>query len=357
MKFTPPSQSIPSKNPQAFWRRSKHNKDSPKGSCVTDNRFARAWTLRNHYAAQVMLLLKKGMTLSNILRYQFPQWMPVAPLPPGLHLEFTNICNLACTYCNTTMNLRPKGLLSEDTFERVVEEVQRHSIKRVYVVGNGEPTLHPAFCDYIGKLSRVTNILSLTTNLQKITREVAESIVKDVNLLNVSLDGADAESYERNRVRGKFTKLIDNFRLLNEIRKESNSNMVINARVMAHPSDEKNLGLIKSFWKQFADIVSIQYVVDMTGTGGNVYAIQTSIEKYPRCSLPFKQLNVLWNGEVPMCTYYYLQADNPDDFVLGNIRELGLKQLWLSPLIQHYRRAHKKRDVTNMPLCAGCGGC
>ena len=356
MIFIPPSQCIPSKNPQAFWRKFKRTKNSPKGAGMSDNRFARALLLKNLYKAQVILLLKKGMSISNILRYQIPLFMPVASLPPGVHIEFTNICNLACTYCNTTMNLRKKGFLNEDTFEKIEEEIRINAIKRVYVVGNGESTIHPAFCNYIERLGKVTNILSLTSNLQKIERKVAESIVKSVDLLNVSLDGADSESYERNRIGGDFNRLLDNFRLIHEVRKENNSKMIINARVMVHPSDDNKIEHIRSFWNQFADIVSIQFVVDISGKGGDVYSIQTSVEEYPKCALPFKQLNILWNGDVPMCTYYYLQADNPDDFILGNINKSGLKQLWTSPLIQHYRKAHKNRDIKNMPLCAGCGG-
>ena len=356
MTFIPPLQNVPSKNTHAFWKKLKGIKDSPKGAGLTDNRFARALILKDLYKTKVILLLKKGMSFPNVLRYQFPHEMPVASLPPSLHLEFTNICNLACTYCNTNMNLRSKGFLNESTFKRIVEEIQINAIKRVYIVGNGEPTLHPEFCDYIERLGNVTNILSLTTNLQKINREAAISIVRSVNLLNVSLDGATPDVYEKHRVGGNFNTLIDNFHLIHKIRKEKGSKMIINARIMVHPSDEENLESIKAFWNQFADIVSIQFVVDFTGSGGDVYSLKTSPERYPKCSLPFKQLNIRWNGEVPMCTYYYLQADNPDDFILGNIRDLGLKQLWSSPLIKHYREAHKKRDKKNMPLCAGCGG-
>jgi MoaA/NifB/PqqE/SkfB family radical SAM enzyme len=357
MTFISPSQNVPSKNPNAFWRRIEVVKDSPQGACITDNRFARAWTLKNFYKEQVKLLLKKGMSFTNILRYQIPLWLPVASLPPGVHIEFTNICNLACTYCNTHMNLRPKGFMTDETFERIVEEIQKNAIKRVYVVGNGESTLHPSFCSYIERLGKATNILSLTSNLQKVNKEIAESIVKSVDLLNVSLDGVDSDTYERHRVNGKFNVLLNNLRLLQKLKKENNSKMIINARVMVHPSDEKSLKEIKSFWKQYSDIVSIQFVVDISGNGGDVYSVKTLPDKYPTCSLLFKQLNILWNGNVPLCTYYYLQADNPDDFILGNIKDIGIKELWTAPLIQHYRRAHIKRDHESMPLCAGCGGC
>jgi hypothetical protein len=49
MTFISPSQNVPSKNPQAFWRKPKLNTSPPKGAGMTDNRFARAWILRNLY--------------------------------------------------------------------------------------------------------------------------------------------------------------------------------------------------------------------------------------------------------------------------------------------------------------------
>lgn len=79
--------------------------------------------------------------------------------------------------------------------------------------------------------------------------------------------------------------------------------------------------------------------------------------KYPKCSLPFKQLQVLWNGDVPMCTYSNHQEDNDGDFVLGNIKDYSITELWNKPVIKNYRIAHRTRDFKKMPLCNGCGGC
>jgi sulfatase maturation enzyme AslB (radical SAM superfamily) len=249
-------------------------------------------------------------------------------------------------------------MMSRDTLSRVAEQVRANRIRRVYVVGNGEPTLHPHFCDYIAELAKATGVLSLTTNFQRVSEPVIDAILgAPVALLNISVDGASASTYERHRVGGSFSRLLHNIEWLRARRRIRKASTVINIRVMIHPSDAQQLETTRGFWRKFADVVSIQHVVDIAGRGGDVYDLQIPITHYGKCSLPFKMLQVRWDGSVPMCTYYYLQADRPADFILGNIQSAGLLELWSHPLIRHYRKAHRERRESDMALCAGCGGC
>src|SRR5688572_8304657 len=299
--YIAPKQSVPSTNPQALWRRKKYGHSAPKGSCFTDNRLFRAITLWKHYVFQVFIMVRSGMTPLNILRFHFPIQIPVAKSPPSIDIEFTNVCNLACTYCNTTTDLRPKGLISRESLDRIVYEIMKNNIRRVYVVGNGEPTLHPDFVEFIQKLGKATGMLSLTSNFQKISEQTIEAILNaPVALLNISLDGVNRETYERHRVRGDFNRLLENLLLLREMKKSMNSKTFVNIRLMIHPSDERDIKSNKLFWKKYADNVSIQYVMDTKGIGGDVYDIDYTTDHYPICSLPFKRLQMLWDGSVPM---------------------------------------------------------
>lgn len=357
--FTPPRQSVPSANPLALWRRRDLGRPRPPGSCFTSNRLIRAWALRGFYARQVATMLRGGSPWSDFLRYLVPLHVPVREVPPSLHVEFTNQCNLACTYCNTHDEPRVKGMMSAEVFERLVEEVRSSGVRRINLVGNGEPTIHPNFPDYVVRLTRATGTLSLTSNFQRASDAVIGALVDaPVAFLNVSVDGADRDKYERHRRRGSFETLLKNLARLRAARDSAGSPLVVNVRLMLHPSDEGTVAQKRAFWSKHADIVTFQHVVDTRGDGGgDVYDLRTSPDQYPTCSIPFKMLQVRWDGSVPLCTYYYLQADQPADFVLGNILTGGLRELWAHPLIRHYRRAQRDRAEGDMPLCAGCGGC
>ncbi len=197
----------------------------------------------------------------------------------------------------------------------------------------------------------------MTSNWQRVNEAIVRGILEaPVDLLNISVDGDDAESYESSRLGGSFPRLLNNLAHLREMRRAFPRRTLVNLRVMLRPSQARRLQEIRRFWSEYADEVSLQFVVDDAGTGGDVYGVHTVRDRYPRCSLTFKQLNVHWNGDVPLCTYATRQADQSEDAYLGNIHDQTLEELWQHALIVQYRKAHRERLCGQMPLCNGCGG-
>jgi sulfatase maturation enzyme AslB (radical SAM superfamily) len=132
-----------------------HPKKSKETAFVFNvtNRFDRIRYLRNIYWKLVSKgLYKIGVT--EMIRTQFPYYLPDTDIPPSLNVEFTNHCQLQCTYCTSPLKLRPTGFMSEDTFENLNDQIVVYNIKRIRVVGNGEPTVHPQFPRMIRQLSK-----------------------------------------------------------------------------------------------------------------------------------------------------------------------------------------------------------
>lgn len=331
--------------------------EQPKGACLTDNRVRRAFDLFQHYYIVGKNALLNGVSPINFARVMFPLHFPVASVPPSVHIEFTNACNLKCTYCSSPLPHRNKGIMTENTFSRIEYDLKKLKVERVCIVGNGEALLHPNFVDYIQRLRSSTKYLSLTSNLNILSEEQAHAILKNINILNISVDGGDEISYESSRKGGNFKKLIANLKLLNEVKRNNRFNCTLNIRLMLRPSNLNDKLKHMKFWKEYADEVSIQYIVDIIEEDKDVFGLNCTYHTYPKCSMPFKILSIHWDGEIPLCTYTFVQAKNPDDYVLGNINKSGLREIWNHHLIKQYRKAHKQRDKKNMPLCNGCGGC
>jgi MoaA/NifB/PqqE/SkfB family radical SAM enzyme len=345
-------------NPRSFCNQVKDLPPPPPGACLTDNRWKRMQTLFYHYLLQFSSGLKAGIPVQEMLVGRLPHIIPVQPKPPGVQVEFTNHCNLHCVYCTHKERPRPLGFMPDNVFDALLESIRDDRVNRVYLVGLGEPTLHPKFTEYLRALRRATKYISLTTNLNRLSEEQAECIVNTpVNLLNISVDGYDKASYEKSRVNGKFDLLLKHLNLIKTLKRKSGSKTLTNIRVMLPPSLLKEYPSIKSFWAPYADEVSLQYIVNINGHTTDAFNVAVARGRYPKCSLPFKQLDVHWNGDVPLCTYSEHQEDNVGDYLLGNILQHSLKELWQSPLISHYRKAQKQRDFDAMPLCNGCGGC
>ena len=101
-----------------------------------------------------------------------------------------------------------------------------------------------------------------------------------------------------------------------------------------------------------------EYILErhFLGYGEDVYRpVQFHNRSYPKCSAPFKALDVNWNGDVPLCSNSVQQV-GPPGLITGNMLTHTMDELWRGGLIRQYREAHLTRDAGRMPICQGCTG-
>src|SRR5262245_4635778 len=290
--------------------------------------------------------------MRELVRTQFPFWMRDAPTAPRIGLELTNHCNLRCGYCTNPTSLRPGGFMAERTFRRLLDELALGGIHAVGICGNGEPTLHPRFADYVRRLSRAAPHVTLTSNWQRVTDGVAVAVLESVRELHVSVDGSTRSAYEARRVGGSFHRLLSNLKRLPVLKRAIGSRTLVVIRVMLGRSDRGHEKEILDSWKPYGDVVSRQYILDFLG--GSTRGYMPVAEG--RCTLPFKKLDVHWNGIVNLCSYSWMQTDNPEGVVLGNLDETTLFAMWNSPLMRQYREGHRRLLEEMIPVCRGCPG-
>ena len=323
------------------------------------NRVARILYRMNAYRKLSFHMWRRGITYRDIIRTQFPLINPEPAKPAQVTLEFTNHCNLRCVYCTSSLALRPQGFMSDETFRNTLEGIKQLHVDRVRIVGNGEPTLHPDFSTFTQTLCEHIPFVSIITNAQ--WRE-PENVIKillesSVSLVEISVDGGYKDTYEKMRVGGKFERLIDNLKLLKAAKKRLGASTMINLRLMMRPSDRFEEKKLTAFWKQYGDSVMPQYIVTRKQLDFDDAFTPTQREEhsYPKCSVPFKSFDVIWNGNVPLCNLSIHQLGG-EGLVLGNVNEINLKELWNSLYMKQYRQAHYKRNFDKMPICKGCTG-
>lgn len=321
----------------------------------TADRVARALSRRQAYVRLAWHTAKR-VGPAAVLRTQFPFLLPDTAAPPTVNVELTNRCNLRCPYCTSPLKLRAQGMMSQETLGNLVRQLAECGRPRVRVVGNGEATIHPQFAAFMREISSAARMLTLTTNGQWKHDETAQAMLDaPIHLVEFSVDGMTKERYERSRPGGKFERLLRNLERLRELR-GSSSRTHMNIRVMLRPSERADEPRIAGFWRPYADTVMPQYLIEAGGSDDDVYAPVRAPNAFPRCTLPFKAIDVHWSGNVPLCTYSDKQSGWPEGMPLGNINERSLVDLWNDPLLRQYRRAHRERDESGMPLCNGCFG-
>jgi mycofactocin biosynthetic radical S-adenosylmethionine protein MftC len=134
--------------------------------------------------------------------------------PLAVHLEIVAACNLACTHCFAGVLPRKEKPLTLAEMDTLFASMARIGSFRLGLTG-GEPLLRRDLFDIIDLAAGYGLHPCITTNGLLITEEIAREFGKRrLVWLNVSLEGAIAETNDRVRGRGTFDRVMDNLKIL-----------------------------------------------------------------------------------------------------------------------------------------------
>jgi MoaA/NifB/PqqE/SkfB family radical SAM enzyme len=132
-------------------------------------------------------------------------------VPQRLVLELTNTCNLSCVMCGRhSKNFQPT-FFNLDWLHKFAPIMDR--VTEVTLFGWGEPTVHPKFRQILEYLDGFAVKKYFLTNGMLLNR-FADLIVDTVDVLAISLDGANQSTNDRIRHGADFNKIIENLRCL-----------------------------------------------------------------------------------------------------------------------------------------------
>ena len=121
--------------------------------------------------------------------------------PWTLELYPTLRCNLSCGFCDTTERHRPAvGELSPGRLLEIVDEAADMGVRRVCILGGGEPLLSKATPLLVRRVKERGMAGFLTTNGTRCDAPFRALLVETGwDEVHVSVDGADAETHDRLR--------------------------------------------------------------------------------------------------------------------------------------------------------------
>ena len=132
--------------------------------------------------------------------------------------QLTNECNLACLHC---IEESGPGKAFRDELGRteifdILEQLSAKDVPYLSLSG-GEPMLHPLFFDMVERICADGIQLKIETNGHYLTVENCKRLKElGVKAVQVSLDGATRETFNRMRVRGDFDRAIEGIRTLQD---------------------------------------------------------------------------------------------------------------------------------------------
>jgi len=147
----------------------------------------------------------------------------VSTTPIVAFLEVSNVCNIRCQMCATTFDPRFQkgsgytGLMDISVTDRLEPILPK--LWRAYLMGNGEPLLNTHFLDFARRLKHYKVEIQFNTNGMLLTPEISEELVAiGTDAIAISIDGADAETFNSIRRGADFDQVVGHIKALNQIK-------------------------------------------------------------------------------------------------------------------------------------------
>lgn len=282
-----------------------------------------------------------------------PRQEIVTNFPLNVDVELTNACNLRCPHCARTHDnwgCSSIGFMDIDLATKIIKEINQEQSGCIKFSLRGEPLLYRKIINIIDLIDS-NNVLDyyFNTNAVELTPELSKRFI-DVGLprISISVGGWDKRSFEECQVGAKFETVLNNVKQLKQIRDAQKAikpkiriQAVLKPELYAHFEEFKNL------WGPFADeIGGIDFREETTDS--------TMFNRYDdfKCNFLWQRLVVLWDGSVYPCLFHGVK--NPQDILLGNVRNTTLKELWHSQKMNYIRQLH---STEKSYLCNSCVAC
>lgn len=295
-----------------------------------------------------------------------------ASFPQTIVLETTNVCNLRCIHCPQGQGYpeRPDyvaAYMDWDVYTKAIDEIAQHKISLLRFSPAGEALVHPQFLDQMAyakakgatPIDLTTNGLTLDNqaieNGQRIPdKTIADRLVElGIEVIDISLDAATKEAYERIRVRSKYHRVWSNVHRLLHLREIKQSPMKVMLSIIDQPEAKGEVEKFVEYWTPLVDRVVVRpYLPNLGLTGrkpGDIVDRHPDVQRWP-CPQFWKRITISTEGHLRFCVVDWL-----NETVLGNIRTHSIAELWKSAEYERLRGCHLRGDYPGAH--AVCGPC
>ncbi|MFC1848212.1 radical SAM/SPASM domain-containing protein [Chloroflexota bacterium] len=291
--------------------------------------------------------------------------------PLALHVQTQSYCNARCPFCPHPSISRKleQGEMEWTVFERIVEQLTPlRSPPRLFFGLHSEPLLDTRILDFVRlvKSKRRDIFCSIVTNGELLDKfdptDIAES---GLNHLSVSLNAHSKETYECLNTGLSYA------RVMNNVSRVLSSEPLRHRVSLSYVATGQNLDEIRlatAYWRKKGVDTWVAQVANRTGLVDNYedirlpsryYGGNLAFQAWKRmmswaglltgCSIPFHQMNVLFNGDFILCCHDWGRST-----VIGNIADASLESIWNSGRTNANRSNLLRKRYNRIAACRDC---
>jgi radical SAM protein with 4Fe4S-binding SPASM domain len=293
------------------------------------------------------------------------------PQLTNLHIEITSKCNERCEHCYIPHDKKVNHI-EKDLFYKILEQCKEMKVLHLTLTG-GEPMLHKNFSNFLKKCKEYNLSVNVLSNLTLLTDEIVEEMKSNYLLsVQVSLYSMDSKIHDAiTQIKGSFEITKNAILKL----KENNVPLQISCPIM---KQNKNCYKDVLKWAKMNNFyVGCDYVIiaRCDHTTQNLRSrlsindikevINEKIVNEPKylelmqkesemkrnitlddivCSVCHSSICIAENGNVYPCAGW-------QGYVVGNVNETSLKEIWYNSEKVQYLRGLRKKDFFKCIQC------
>ena len=301
-----------------------------------------------------------------LFRYNYwRQKVKLSNKPIRIWIEPTNACNLKCKLCPQSLGGFPsKGIMDLELMKKISSELRSIQPKLVTLHLSGEPLLHPDIPQLISIIKKEKLNTALSTNGLLMTKQKIEKII-EAGLDCIRIDfAANKERYEEIRQNSVWDAVYENIKRLIELKRQKTSFkplvLIFNIDVVKSKKESaRNLNSLKELFNN-GSVKTLN--IELHKWAGEFAREAEESGLYEKLSLPdipkgkyfpcphiFGSFGITWDGDVVPCC-----RDLKKDFIIGNIKDNSIMQLWNSEKLMELRQKQIEKKYMDIPLCRNC---
>ncbi|NQT31195.1 MAG: SPASM domain-containing protein [Deltaproteobacteria bacterium] len=291
--------------------------------------------------------------------------------PLILLVQTQSFCNGRCSICPypTVSKQLPQGRMEWSLFQKVIDEAAAEPLLASIVFElHNEPLLDERIFDCVSyiKTKAPGKRVAVVTNGELLDRFSPEDIVRsNLDSLSISLNAHSRETYERINTGLDYEKVMDNIsRMLSNpsTRQKTRLNFILTEQ------NESEVYEATRYWRERGVSTKVSGVTNRAGILENYEKLRPKagydsgsgpaagwrrlkggVRHALGCHVPFYEMNVLFNGDVLICSEDWNRTT-----VVGNVATQSLKEIWNSEKANENRRLLLKKKFEQLDSCKEC---
>ena len=272
--------------------------------------------------------------------------------PKVIEVQLHNKCNSNCLICPYRDMHYSYEVMSDELFEKILDEIDENKLERIIPYLNNEPFLSPNFLDRVEEIrNRFKKLeIEISSNVSMIKeKDVIRMSKLNITELRLSVFGYEKATYNKMMPCLNYERTFEKLPMISNIMKGSNtiiSIVMIDNGEIADAEFKNMEKLCQKLGFKFERWGFLDRSGNVAYKSNDIYNEEVSSCEQNR---PLERMHILSDGRVIFCC-----QDWSHSLVVGNVKDNTIKEVWNGEAYSSARASLYDKDKESPMICKKC---